>query len=131
MSASQSVVGFVPDALAKGLHDGKGFAHDVLELPLEAGKQGTHLRVRRNDIHEVRVGPSKAGHTSLQLILKPEATYELVAKAPKEAELLTAIQDPAFLYGLGRLHWFVIYAGPIYRQQNGAFKLVEEQTSRS
>ena len=80
MSASQSVVGFVSDAVAKGLHDGKGLGHEVLELPLEAGKQGTHLRIQRKDIQEVRVGPSSGGHTSLQLILRPDATYDLVAR---------------------------------------------------
>jgi hypothetical protein len=74
----------------------------------------------------VRVGPSSGGHTSLQLILKPEASYELIATAPSATESLTAIQDPSFWYGLGRLRWFVIYVGPIFRQlQPGVFKPVE------
>jgi hypothetical protein len=126
MATAQSVIGFVPDAVAKELHEGRGLGKELLELPLDPGKNSAQIRVRRNDIHEVRVGPSSGGHTSLQLILKPEASYELVATAPGDTESLTAIQDPSFWYGLGRLRWFVIYAGPIFRQQQpGVFKFVE------
>ena len=126
MPVSQSVIGYVPDEVAKELHEGRGLATELLELPLDPGKHSAHIRIRRNDIHEVRVGPSSGGHTSLQLILKPEASYDLVGKAPSDAESLTAIQDPTFWYGLGRLRWFVIYAGPIFRQQQpGVFQQVE------
>jgi len=125
MPEAQSVIGFVPDAVAKDLHEGRGLGKEMLELPLDPGKHGALLRVQRNDIQEVRVGPSSGGHTSLQLILKSDASYEFVAKAARGAEGLTAIQDPAFWYGLGRLRWFVIYAGPIFRQeQPGVFQQV-------
>ena len=126
MADSQSIIGYVPDAVAKDLHDGRGLTKELLELPLDPGKQAAHIRVKRNDIHEVRVGASSGGHTSLQLILKPDASYEFVAKA-SITEGLTAIQDPAFWYGLGRLRWFVIYVGPIFRQvQPGVFKQIEQ-----
>jgi hypothetical protein len=127
MAESQSIIGYVPDAVAHDLQSGKGLGKGPLELPLDPGKKAAHIRVNPNDIHEVRIGPSSGGHTSLQLVLKPEADYEFVAKASK-AEGLTAIQDPAFIYGLGRLRWFVIYVGPIFRQQQlGVFKQVVEQ----
>ena len=126
MATAQSVIGYVPDTVAKELHEGRGLGKELLELPLDPGKHAAQIRVRRNDIHEVRVGPSSGGHTSLQLILKPEASYELIATAPSATESLTAIQDPSFWYGLGRLRWFVIYVGPIFRQlQPGVFKPVE------
>lgn len=126
MAESQSVIGYVPDAVAKELAAGRGLGKGPLELPLDPGKQAAHIRLDPQHIHEVRVGASSGGHTSLQLVLKPEATYEFVAKA-SGIEGLTAIQDPAYWYGLGRLRWFVIMVGPIYRQlQPGSFKLVEQ-----
>ena len=125
MSEAQSVIGYVTDDVAKGLQAGKGLGNEVLELPLDPGKNAALIRLQRNDIQEVRVGPSTGGHTSLQLILKADASYDFVSKAPKGAASLTSIQDPAFWYGLGRLRWFVIYVGPIFRQTTaGVFKQV-------
>jgi hypothetical protein len=126
MSAAQSVIGYVSDEIAKGLHAGQGLGKDQLELPLDPGKHAAHLRVHTNDIQEVRVGPSKGGQTSLQLILKAEASYEIVSRAPQGTEL-TSIQDPAFWYGLGRPRWFVIYVGPIFRPtKTGVLQLVAQ-----
>ena len=125
MSEAQSVIGYVPDAVAKELQAGRGLGKEVLELPLDPAKNAAHIRVKHSDIAEVRVGPSTSGHTSLQLILKPEATYELFGI--KSSGVLTAIQDPSYWYGLGRLKWFVIYVGPILRPtaQVGGFQLVK------
>jgi hypothetical protein len=128
VTAAQSIIGYVPDSLAKGMHEGRGLGGDVLELPLEPGKGAAMVRVRHADIHEVRMGPSQGGHTGLQIVLKPDAHYEIVAASLSESESFTAIADPAFWYGLGRLRWFVIYAGPIFRQiENGGFRAVAQQ----
>jgi hypothetical protein len=127
MPVAQSVIGYVPDAVAKELHAGRGLGKEVLELPLDPGKHSAQIRVKHSDIAEVRVGPSTGGHTGLQLILKPEATYEIFGVGSVGADELTAIQDPSFWYGLGRLRWFVIYVGPILRPTalSGGFKLVQ------
>ena len=126
MAMAQSVIGYVSDAVAKDLHEGRGLGKEVLELPLDPTKNAAHIRVKRSDIGEVRMGPSAHGQTGLQLILKPEASYELVATASKGEDALTAIQDPAFWYGLGRLRWFVIYVGPIFRPTAaGGFQVVK------
>jgi hypothetical protein len=103
MATAQSVIGPVPDAVAKDLQEGRGISKELLELRLDPGKHAAQIRVRRNDIYGVRVGPSSGGHTNMQLILKPEPSYELIATAPSVPESLTAIQDSSFWYGLGRL----------------------------
>jgi hypothetical protein len=124
MAIAQSVVGYFPDSVVQDLQQGKGLHNKTLELPLQPGQAGSKVRVRRDDIDEVRVGPSTQGHTSVQLILKPEANYELVTAPPTEENLLTAINDPALTHGPGNLR-FVIYVSPAYKQtEAGAFKLI-------
>jgi hypothetical protein len=127
--AVQAVVGFMPDAMAKNLHAGHGFGHDQLEMPLDPEKGGATLRVRSADIEEVRLGPSRAGHTGVQLVLKPNASYEIVAKGGVSADALTTINDPGLASAL-QLWWlrFVIYAGPIYRQNaRGQLQEISQQ----
>ncbi len=123
MSASQSVVGFVSDSVAKSLQGGK-LGGDTLEIPLEPGKDSTHVRIRHADVAEVRLGPSSGGHTGVQLILKPNAGYEMVVK--QSAEDFVPINDLSLTWAWRR-NWFVIYAGPIYRPGTapGTFKAVE------
>lgn len=123
MASAQSIVGYVPDAVAKELHAGKGLRDQTLELPLDPGKGAAKLRVKLNDIEEVRVGPSAGGHTGLQVVLRPEAKYEVVATAIGKD--FQAIRDPVFWYGLGRPGWVAIFVGPIYRPIDNVLRLVE------
>ena len=81
MTSAQSIVGYVPDAVAKELDQGKGLRDQTLELPLDPKQGAAKLRVKLNDIEEVRVGPSAGGHTGLQIVLRPEAKYEISATA--------------------------------------------------
>lgn len=123
MPVAQSVVGYLPDSILNDLKQGKSPKNQPLELPMQPGQSGSRIRIRPEDIEEVRVGPSAKGHTSVQLILKPQANYELVSAAPSEEHALAAIHDPSFVYGAIPIR-FVIYAGPIYRNEGGTFKLM-------
>lgn len=118
MAIAQSVVGYFPDSVVSDLKRGKGLHNETLELPLQPGQAGTKVRVQREDIDEVRVGPSTKGHTSVQLVLKPETNYSLVTTPPTEDAILTPINDPALTHFGPNLR-FVIYAGPIYKQSEG------------
>jgi len=123
MAIAQSVVGYFPDSVVSDLQHGKGLHDETLELPLQPGQAGSKIRVQRGDIDEIRVGPSTKGHTSVQLILKPAANFQLVTAAPTEETLLTAIHDPALTHGPSNLR-FVIYVSPVYKQTgSGVFKL--------
>jgi len=127
MSAAQAIVGFLPDSVAKELHAGRGFSQEQLAVPLDPGKGATSLRVRPADIHEVRLGPSRDGHTSVQLVLKPDADFEIVGKASLSADALITLADPGLASVLARLQWFVIYAGPVLRQDaTGQFREVAQ-----
>jgi hypothetical protein len=114
--AMQAVVGYMPDAVAKELHAGRGLGREQLEVPLDPGKSAAMLRINAKDIEEVRLGPSRDGHTGVQLVLKPDSQFEVVAKAALDIDALTMINDPGLASVLGRLQWFVIYAGPVFRQ---------------
>jgi hypothetical protein len=107
MYAVQSLVGFVPDAFAEQMHDSPAVG---IELPLEPGSD-VIVRVRHSQIHEARVGPSKNGYTGLQLILKPNATYELFAMVSTADESRAPVFDPGFWR---RLLWQrrLIFTGP-------------------
>lgn len=127
MPVAQSVFGYFTDAIVKDLQQGSGLRSETVELPVEPGKSKSQIRVRRSDIEEVRLGPTSKGHTSVQIILKPEASYEFVSLAPREEDLLTTIQDPVFgHFPPWRPGPIVIYAGPTWRQQlNGTFQVVQ------
>ena len=115
---AQAVVGYLPDALVKELRSGQGLGKHRLELPLDPGK-GASVHVQPSDVQEVRVGPSHGGQTSVQLVLRPGAEYDIVTKATVKSDALTAIADPGLTSVLARLQWFVIYVGPIFRQDGG------------
>lgn len=123
MPVAQSVVGYLADSVVNDLKQGKGLGNQSIELPLQPGQSASRVRVQAKDIDEVRIGPSGKGHTSVQFILKPEASYELVSAAPSEENTLAAIHDPSFVYGISPLR-FVIYAFPVYKNESGTFKLM-------
>lgn len=120
MSAVHSIVGYVPDEFAREMGDSPAVG---LELPLEPGSD-IIVRIRHSQIEEVRVGPSSDGYTSLQLILKPDASYELYAMVSTADELRAPVFDPEFwskVVSRGRL----VFTGPIFRPDaSGRFKAV-------
>ena len=107
MNAVQSLVGFVPDDFAQQLGNSPAVG---IELPLEPGSD-IIVRIRHSQIEEARVGPSSGGYTGLQLILKPNATYELVATVSTADESRAPVFDPAFWQ---RQLWMrrLIFTGP-------------------
>jgi hypothetical protein len=125
MPLAQSVVGYLPDSLLKDLSQAGAHKSNTIELPLEPGKQASHIQVQRSDIDELRLGPSANGYTSVQIILKPKATFNFVSAGLQQDDMLSVLRDPSFIYGLGRLQWIAIYVGPILRQQDGIFKTIQ------
>ncbi|MEO7038480.1 MAG: hypothetical protein ABI186_00445, partial [Candidatus Elarobacter sp.] len=96
-----------------------------IELPLEPGSD-IIVRIRHSQIEEARVGPSSDGYTGLQLILKPNATYELVASVSTADESRAPVFDPEFWY---KYLWMrrVIFTGPpIFRPDaSGRFQALK------
>jgi hypothetical protein len=123
MSAAQSVIGYVPDAVAKELQSSGKIGGDTIEVPLEAGKQHSLLRVKHADVEELRLGPSRDGHTGIQIVLKANAKYETVHTSSTD---LTALRDP----GLSHFPWpgpIVIYVRPRFTPGNvGQFHAAKE-----
>jgi len=123
MSASQSVIGYIPDKTVEELRQsGKLGAKDLIEIPLEAGKQESLLRVRHQDVEELRLGPSRDGHTSVQIVLKPGAQYEYTRTATAD---LQALRDPGLLFPF----WpgvIVIYVRPRFTLTNNVFTEVKD-----
>ncbi len=122
MNAAQSLVGFVPDDVAALL--GRSPAVGI-ELPLEPGSD-VIVRIRHTQIAEARVGPSSGGYTGLQLILKPNAEYELFAAVSAAEESRAPVFDPAFWQ---RLLWNrrLIFTGPpvLRPDASGRFQIVQ------
>src|SRR5581483_1326087 len=100
MPLAQSVVGYLSDSALKDL---QAAAHKnaTIELPLEPGKQGSHVQVQRADVDELRLGPSANGYTSVQIILKPKANFNFVSAGPLQEDVLSVLRDPSYIYGLG------------------------------
>jgi hypothetical protein len=111
MNSVQSLIGYVPDAVAREL--GKSPAVGI-ELPLEPGSD-VLVRIRHSQIEEARVGPSSDGYTGLQLILKPNATYELFATVSTADESRAPVFDPAFWYKLLWTRRLTFTGPPIFR----------------
>ena len=122
MQAVQSLVGFVPDAFAQQM---EGSPAVGIELPLEPGSD-VIVRIRHSQIIEARVGPSSDGYTGLQLILKPNATYELVATVSAADESRAPVFDPAFWQRILWTRRLAFTGPPVFRPDaSGRFQLVE------
>jgi hypothetical protein len=123
MNSAQSLIGFVPDAFAREL--GKTPAVGI-ELPLEPGSE-VIVRIRHSQIEEARVGPSSDGYTGLQLILKPNATYELFATVSTADESRAPIFDPAFWQKLLWMRRLIFTGPPIFRpDSSGRFQALKQ-----
>jgi hypothetical protein len=123
MNSAQSLIGFVTDAFARQLGESPAVG---IELPLEPGSD-VIVRIRHSQIEEARVGPSSGGYTGLQLILKPNATYELYALVSTEHESRAPIFDPAFWYKLLWMRRLVYTGPPILRPDaSGRFQAIKQ-----
>lgn len=111
MNAVQSLIGFVPNDFVR--HMGETPATGI-ELPLQPGSE-IIVRIRHSQIEEVRVGPSEDGYTGLQLILKPKASYEVIAMVSAADESLAPIFDPAFWQKLLWMRRLIFTGPPIFR----------------
>ncbi len=122
MSAVQSLIGFVPDSFVAQMGESPAVG---IELPLEPGSD-VIVRIRHSQLEEARVGPSSDGYTGLQLILKPNATYEVFATVSTADESRAPIFDPAFWYKLLWLRRMIFTGPPIYRpDSSGRFQAVQ------
>ncbi len=121
MNAVQSLIGFVPDAYVRQMGDSPATG---IELPLEPGSE-VIVRIRNSQIEEVRVGPSSDGYTGLQLILKPNATYEVFAAVSAADETRAPIFDPAFWQRLLWMRRLIFTGPPIFRPDaSGRFRTI-------
>ena len=122
MNAVQSLIGYVPDDYVQQMGDSPATG---IELPLEPGSE-VIVRIRNAHIAEVRVGPSSAGYTGLQLILKPNATYELFAAVSTADEDRTPIFDPAFWQRLLWARRLTFTGPPVFRPDaSGRFRALK------
>lgn len=122
MNAVQSLIGFIPDDVARQLGDSPAVG---IELPLEPGSD-VIVRIRHSQIDEARVGPSSGGYTGLQLILKPNATYELFAAISTADESRAPIFDPGFWRRLLWMRRLIFTGPPIFRPDaSGRFRALE------
>ncbi len=122
MNSVQSLIGFVPDDFARQMGNTPAVG---IELPLEPGSD-IIVRIRHSQIEEARVGPSSDGYTGLQLILKPNATYELVASVSAADDSRAPVFDPAFWYKYLWTRRMMFTGPPIFRPDaSGRFQAIE------
>ncbi|PYS88873.1 MAG: hypothetical protein DMF64_19245 [Acidobacteria bacterium] len=96
MKEVHAVVGYLSDKVAKALGP-KGQSGEPLEIKLERGGDGdTYVRISPNDIAGVLVGASQKGETSVQVLLKENATVETFTRAAV-SDLLKPIRDLSFI----------------------------------
>ena len=123
MNSVASLIGFVTDDFARQMGDSPAVG---IELSLEPGSD-VILRIRHSQIQEARVGPSSDGYTGLQLILKPNATYELFALVSTADESRAPIFDPTFWHKLLWMRRMIFTGPPIFRPDaSGRFQAVKE-----
>jgi len=121
VNAVQSLIGFVPDDYVARMGNSPATG---IELPLEPGSD-VIVRIRNSQIDEVRVGPSSDGYTGLQLVLKPNATYEVFAAVSAADEARAPIFDPAFWEKLLWMRRLIFTGPPIFRvDASGRFKAI-------
>src|ERR1700688_2004515 len=122
MNSVQSLIGYVTDDFARQMGEIPAVG---IELSLEPGND-VILRIRHSEIEEARVGPSSGGYTGVQLILKPNATYELYAMVSTADESRAPIFDPTFWYKVLWTRRLIFTGPPIFRADaSGRFQAVK------
>lgn len=87
-----AVTGYVPDADAGSLRKG---ASGYVEVQPERKSSEVRMRVRGEDVAEVRVGSSEGGHTLVQQLLRENAAVETVLRAQATHDGVSRFADPA------------------------------------
>lgn len=87
-----AVTGYVPDADAASLRKG---ASGYVEVQPERKSSEVRMRVRGEDVAEVRVGSSNGGQTLVQLLLRENAAVETVLRAQATHDGVSRFADPA------------------------------------
>ena len=87
-----AVTGYVPDADAATLRKG---ASGSVEVQPERDASEVRMRVRGEDVAEVRVGSSQGGQTLVQLLLRENAEVETVLRAQATRDGISRFADPA------------------------------------
>ncbi|MBV8073991.1 MAG: hypothetical protein JO140_01085 [Candidatus Eremiobacteraeota bacterium] len=109
--AAQTLIGYLPDEFIAGLGSSPATG---IELPLEPGSE-TIVRIRHSQIAEARVGSSHDGYTALEIVLLPDASYELYAMLRADDGTGAAIFDPAFWQKVERARRGFVACGPVFR----------------
>ena len=91
MPEMNAVVGTLSDSVAKRISS-KGGLSEPLEIKLD---NNMYVRVQPGDVAGVLSGASKKGETSVQVLLKENATVETFARG-KVADFLKPIRDFGF-----------------------------------
>lgn len=94
MKEINAVVGYVPDKVAKAVSSTGKYA-ETLEVNMERGGDML-VRIRPEGIAGVLVGASQKGETSVQVLLKENASLETVSRAAL-TDFLKPIRDFSFI----------------------------------
>ena len=94
MKEMNAVVGFLSDKATKNIGT-KGAVSEPLEIRV-GDDNNVFVRIQPKDVAGVLTGASKKGETSVQVLLKENATVETITRA-KAADFLKPIRDFTFV----------------------------------
>lgn len=89
MREAMGVTGYFDSGIVSGLS-----SIETIDLQPERAVADIYIRVRGEDVEEVREGGELDGLTLVQLILKDGASVETIHRVSASAEGLTAYHDP-------------------------------------
>ena len=95
MDMIHSVVGYLPDSIAKGL-DPKVHHKEALHVHLERGGADHYVAIQPSDVLGVLKGASQGGSTSVQVFVKQSARLDTVSRGAI-SDFLKPINDLSFL----------------------------------
>ena len=87
------------DVAARLRAEGRSALPDYVDVQVEPGEDEVVMRVRREDVADVRLGPTTEGHTGVQLILNEGHEVETVTKLRRQHVGIHRFADPT----IGRL----------------------------
>lgn len=90
MPELNAVIGYLPDEAARAIGE-KGASYAPLEISVGEGSN-TYVRIQPDVIAGVWTGASKDGLTSVQVLLRENATVETITRGPA-ADFLRPIKD--------------------------------------
>jgi len=90
MPEVNAVIGYMPDAAAKGLASGKSSGY--IEVRLEPGSE-VYVRIDAKDIAGTLLGASSKGETGVQVFLNDKARVETVSRGLAADWRLKPIKD--------------------------------------